>query len=202
MKHEKSAKKTFKDLSEKYKTPLQVQKLLKSLPYNSEKAKETQRSAYGTWISKTAHCLEAALLAAAILENRGYESQVLSLESVDCLDHVVFAFNENGRWGSVGRSRMMGLHGRAPVFKTVKDLALSYFDPFIDKTGKLTAYRLVNIDDSKSNWRYSTRNVWKLENYLIDLRHSKLQVAEERYQKWFQFFTKTGQSGIRQEFWW
>ena len=65
-----------------------------------------------------AHCLEAALFAAVVLEQHGYPPLLLSFESIDRLDHVIFVYKQRGRWGSVARSRDPGLHGRKPVFAT------------------------------------------------------------------------------------
>ena len=88
----------------------------------------------------TAHCLEAALAAAVILEQHGYPPLVLSFESIDLLDHVIFVYRTPTGWGSVARSRDPGLHGRKPVFATPRALALSYFEGYIDFTGRVKAY--------------------------------------------------------------
>ena len=81
-----------------------------------------------------AHCLEAALSAAVILEQHHFPPLVLSFESIDELDHVIFVYRQRGRWGSIARSRDPGLHGRLPVFATPRALALSYVDPYVDFT--------------------------------------------------------------------
>ena len=91
----------------------------------------------------TAHCLEAALFAACVLEQHGYPPLLMGLESVDLLDHVIFVYRHRGRWGSVARSRDPGLHGRKPVFRSPRALAESYFDPYIDYTGRVTGYSVV-----------------------------------------------------------
>ena len=93
----------------------------------------------------TAHCLEAALSAAVILEQHGYPPLVLSFESIDRLDHVIFVYRTATGWGSVARSRDPGLHGRRPVFATPRDLALSYVDPYVDYTGRVTGYAVVDL---------------------------------------------------------
>ena len=74
------------------------------------------RSFRGVVQHGAAHCLEAALSAAVILEQHGWPPLVLSFESIDGLDHVIFVYRARGRWGSVARSRDPGLHGRKPVF--------------------------------------------------------------------------------------
>ena len=92
-------------------TPLAVQQWLNALPYNAEASGETLRSFRPVVRTGQAHCLEAALFAAVVLEQHGYPPLVMSLESVDLLDHVLFVYQRRGRWGSVARSRDPGLHG-------------------------------------------------------------------------------------------
>lgn len=173
----------FKKLAKKYSTPGKVQKYLRALAYNNESNGETLKSAAKTHTEKNAHCLEAAFLAAAILEQIGYPPLVMSLESIDNLDHVLFVYKKNGRWGSVARSRDEGLHGRKPVFRSPRDLALSYYEPYIDKSGCITGYQVVNLDRSMANWRSSKKNVWKVEQFLIDLKHVSIKFNKKRYQK-------------------
>ena len=94
-------------------TPLMVQRYLNQLPYNNEPGgRATLRSFRGVVRHGCAHCLEAALFAAVVLEQHGYPPLVLSFESIDELDHVIFVYRRGGRWGSVARSRDPGLHGR------------------------------------------------------------------------------------------
>src|SRR5215831_11308915 len=120
-------------------TPAAVQRFLNALPYNDEPppGRATLRSFRGVVRHGTAHCLEAALAAAVILEQHGYPPLVLSFESIDELDHVLFVYRRRGRWGSVARSRDPGLHGRRAVFATARALALSYVDPYVDFTGRI-----------------------------------------------------------------
>jgi len=165
-------------------TPRKVQRWLRSLPYNREIGGETLRSFRQVLRHNTVHCLEAALAAAVILEQHGYPPLLLSFESIDRLDHVIFVFRKNGRWGSVARSRDEGLHGRRPIFRTARDLALSYFDPYVDLTGRITAYAVVNLNwVGQYNWRSSGRNVWKVEKYLLDYPHKAIRSSDTRYQR-------------------
>ena len=85
-----------------------VQHWLNELPYNTEKGGETLRSFRGVVRTGTAHCLEAALAAAVILEQHRYPPLVLSFESIDLLDHVIFVYRGADGWGSVARSRDPG----------------------------------------------------------------------------------------------
>src|SRR5471032_707298 len=147
-------------------TPSKVQHFLNDLPYNTEPhGRATLRSFRGVVRTGCAHCLEAALFAAVVLEHHGYPPLVLSFESIDQLDHVIFVYQQKGRWGSIARSRDPGLHGRKPVFATPRALAISYCDPYIDLTGRVTGYVVVNIAElmAEYDWRLSDKNVWKVE---------------------------------------
>ncbi|PYQ79355.1 MAG: hypothetical protein DMG03_26020, partial [Acidobacteria bacterium] len=164
-------------------TPTDVQRYLNALPYNEEPGgRATLRSFRGVVEHGCAHCLEAALFAATVLERHGYPPLVLSFESIDELDHVIFVYRERGRWGSVARSRDPGLHGRKPAFATTRALALSYFDAYIDFTGRLTGYVVVNLAElmGKYDWRLSDRNVWKVERSLLDYPHRSIASSNRR----------------------
>jgi hypothetical protein len=165
-------------------TPDAVQRWLNRLPYNTEPppGRATLRSFRGVVRHGTAHCLEAALAAAAILEQHGYPPLVLSFESIDDLDHVLFAYRRRGRWGSVARSRDPGLHGRKPVFRTARALALSYVDPYIDFTGRITGYTVVDLREALGgyDWRLSEKNIWKAERVLLDAAHRPIRSSDAR----------------------
>ncbi len=105
----------------------------------------------------------------------------MSLESIDELDHVVFVYRARGRWGAVARSRDPGLHGRRPIYRTLRALALSYFDPYIDFTGCLRGYGLADLRAlDPYDWRLSSRNVWKVERFLFDLPHRPIRSSAAR----------------------
>jgi len=163
-------------------TPLAVQRYLNQLPYNTEPGgRATLRSFRGVVEHGCAHCLEAALFATVMLEQHGYPPLVLSFESIDALDHVIFVYRRNGRWGSVARSRDPGLHGRKPVFATPRALALSYFDPYVDFTGRITGYAVVDLRVMGDyDWRLAETNVWKVERMLLDYPHRPIASSNER----------------------
>jgi hypothetical protein len=157
-----------------------VQRWLNALPYNQEKGGETLRSFRGVVRTGTAHCLEAALSAATILEQHRYPPLVLSFESIDLLDHVIFVYRTATGWGSVARSRDPGLHGRKPLFATPRALALSYFDTYIDFHGCIKGYAVVDLRVlGDYDWRLSEKNVWKVEQLLLDWPHRHIRYSEE-----------------------
>lgn len=130
------------------------------------------------------HCLEAAVGAAVILEQHGYPPLLLDLESVDLLDHVIFVFKDDSGWGAIGRSRDIGLHGRKPVFRSLRDLVWSYFDPYVDFSGRLKGYGLTSLYDlGKYDWRFSPRKMTKIENHLRSIPHKRLPSSDHRYNK-------------------
>ena len=171
-------------LVESLPTPWRVQRWLRGLPYNHEPSGETLRSFRGVVRRGAAHCLEAALVAAAILEVHGYPPLLLSFESVDKLDHVLFVFRHEGRWGSVARSRDPGLHGRRPVFRTARQLAASYMDPYVDLTGRVVGFAVADLRElDRYDWRLSSRNVWKVERWLVDYPHRPLGMSDARFRR-------------------
>jgi hypothetical protein len=166
-------------------TPLAVQRWLNALPYNNETGGETLRSFRGVVQRGSAHCLEAALSAAVILEQHRYPPLVLSFESIDLLDHVIFVYRGPHGWGSVARSRDPGLHGRKPIFATPRALALSYFDAYIDFTGRIKAYAVVDLRVlGNYDWRLSEANVWKVERLLLEWPHRTIASAKGREKYW------------------
>ena len=169
-------------LIQKYRTPRQVQAFLRALSYNWEKKGETLRSFRGVLRHGQAHCLEAALTAAILLEQHGYPPLLLDFDSQDNLGHVLFLFRHRGRYGTVARSRDAGLHGRKPVFRTLRQLVLSYVDPYVDGEGRITSYGVFDLRRlRRCNWRLSPRNVWAVEQALLRKRQRKLKTSDRRY---------------------
>jgi len=171
-------------LIQRLNTPAKVQRFFSSLPYNWEKDGPTTRSFRELVKRNEAHCLEAAVGAAVILEQHGYAPLLLDLESQDLLDHVVYVFKEASGWGSIARSRDRGLHGRKPMYRSLRELALSYFDPFVDFTGRLKGYGVTNLYDlGKYDWRFSPRKMTKIETHLRAIPHTPIISSDRRYEK-------------------
>ena len=161
--------------------PPAVQRWLRSIPYNWE---ATVRTFRGVVREKRANCLEAVLAAATVLEVRGHPPLVLDLESQDGLDHVLYLFRERERWGSIGKSRDPGLHGRKPVFRRVRDLVYSYVDPYVDGSGRIVGYAVFDLDAlTRADWRLAGTNVPSVERALVESRHVPLRTSDRRYER-------------------
>ena len=162
-----------------------MQRWLNGLRYNTEVGGETQHSFRPVARLQSAHCMEAALFAAVVLEQHGYPPLIMSLESKDWLDHVIFVYRHHTGWGSVARSRDPGLHGRKARFRSPRALAQSYYDGYVDYTGRLRGFALVDLRMAMPDydWRLSDKNVWKVEQMLIDFPHQKIRSSDRRYRQ-------------------
>ncbi|MEA2206012.1 MAG: hypothetical protein QOE77_2788 [Blastocatellia bacterium] len=178
-------------LIEKLRTPAQVQRWLTLMPYNWELQGGTLRSFREVVRRNEAHCLEAAVAAAVILEQHGYPPLLLDLESVDLLDHVIFVFQKDGLWGSIARSRDIGLHGRKPLFRNLRQLVWSYFEPYIDLSGRIKGYGLTSLYDlGNYDWRFAARKMTKIEDHLRAIPHRTLRSSDRRYNYWHERYQK------------
>ncbi len=163
-------------------TPKAVQDYLRAMPYNWEKRGETLRTFRGVVRQGTAHCLEAALSAATIMEQHGHPPLLLDIESQDQLDHVLFLFKFRGKWGTIARSRDAGLHGRQPVFRRIRDLVMSYVDPYVDGVARVIGYGVADLRTLvKCDWRLSEKNVKEVERALIEMPHRPIKTSDRRH---------------------
>ena len=128
------------------------------------------------------------------MEQHGYPPLLLDLESQDQLDHVLFLFRKRGRWGTIARSRDAGLHGRKPVFRTIRHLVMSYVDPYVDGKARVIGYGVADLRTLvKCDWRLSAKNVKEVERALIVMPHKTIRTSERRHQailRQFQAFRK------------
>ena len=178
-------------------TPAAVQRWLNDLPYNTEPAGYTMRGFRGVVRTRTVHCLEATLFAATVLEQQGYPPLILGFESIDLLDHVIYVYRTSTGWGSVARSRDPGLHGRKPVFATPRALALSYSEGYVDHTGRIKGYAVLDLRVlDPYDWRLSEKNVWKVEQLLRDWPHRPIissdRLFRKRHRRYRDFIRRNG----------
>jgi len=172
-------------LVEELDTPFKVQRWLNAIPYNAERDGETQKSFREVVRTGTAHCMEAAIFAAVVLEQHGYPPVIMSIESKDWLDHVIFLYQEDGRWGAIGRSRDPGLHGRKAAYRSPRDVALSYVEAYVDYSGRVRGYGVVNLETQlpRYDWRFSLKNLWKVEQLLIDWPHTRIKTSDAAFRR-------------------
>ena len=157
------------------KTPAKVQGFLDSIPYH---VAGTAFSPRMVMEARTAHCLEGAIFAAAALRVNGYPPLLLDLEGEKDSDHVIAVFQEKGAWGAVAISNFSGLRYRAPVYRSLRELAMSYFNDYFNlrrERSLRTFSQPVNLSRFDSqNWMTRTDNVWFIAEYLCDIPHTKL----------------------------
>src|SRR5208337_5361340 len=157
------------------KTPAQIQKFIDAIEYQYA---DTAGSPARVLRERKGHCLEGALVAAAALRVSGHPPLVMDLESVHDDDHVVALYRERGLWGGIAKSNFAGLRFRAPIYRTLRELALSYFEHYYNLRGERTlrSYsRPVNLARLDSRrWMTSEEDVWCVPEYLIAARHYPL----------------------------
>jgi len=159
--------------------PDKIQKFLDSeLAYNKEPRGPSCRSPRRVLRDRRAHCMEGALFGAAALRMLGHPPLLLDLEAVRDDDHVLAIYREGGLWGSIAKSNFAGLRFRAPIYRTLRELALSYFEHYYNLRGERTlrAYsQAVNLAvlDSR-HWMTSEEDVWCVPELLIAARHYPL----------------------------
>lgn len=159
-------------------TPERVQEYLDGLTYNLEPDGDTVRSPRRVIRDATAHCAEGAFLAAAAFRVNGGAALVVDLESVRDDDHVLALYRRHGRWGSVATSKFAGLRYRAPVYRTLRELVLSYFEDYYNWEGERTlrAYSrpisLARFDGI--SWMTSEDDLWPVVSHLARVPHTRL----------------------------
>jgi hypothetical protein len=154
-------------------SPDAIQRFLDGLLYNKEKDGETARSPRRVLETREAHCFEGALLAAAALRRLGHPPLVVQLRAVRDDDHVIAVFRERrgaGCWGAVAKSNYSGLRFRSPLYRSLRELVMSYFDVYYNLEGEksLRAFgRPVNLArfDARG-WETAEESLWDVSTYL------------------------------------
>jgi hypothetical protein len=170
-----SERKIFRRLS----TPARIQTFLDhELGYNLEPNGDTCYSPRRVLRDRVAHCMEGALFAAAALRMLGYPPLLVDLEAVRDSDHVLAVYRIGDRWGAVAKSDYSGLRSREPVYRTLRELAMSYFEHYFNPAGEKTLRtysRPVNLKQfDRWDWMTSEDDVWAVPNHLVDIPHIRL----------------------------
>ena len=159
-------------------TPDKVQRYLDGLVYNVERRGDTVRSPRRVMRDRTAHCAEGAFFAAAAFRINGRPPLLVDLEADNDDDHVLAVYRDRGLWGSVAISKFSGLRFRAPVYRTVRELVMSYFEDYFNWDGDRTlrAYSrplsLARFD--RINWMTAEEDLWPVIDWLTVAGHTSL----------------------------
>jgi len=164
------------------KDPHGIQQFLDDCPYHLA---DTAWSPRKVLEEETAHCLEGAIFAAAALRANGHPPLLLDFEAVRDTDHVIAVFKERGHWGAIAKSNYAGCRWREPVHRTLRELALTYFDTYFNLRRERTLRRYsrpVNLKRfDKQNWMTTDKPVWFIVWHLFDIKHySLLKPAQEK----------------------
>jgi hypothetical protein len=161
-------------------SPAKIQKFLdEEIGYNQEPGGHTCYSPRRVLREEVAHCMEGALVGALALRRLGYPPLLVDLEAVRDSDHVLAVYRADGRWGAVAKSDYSGLRSREPVYSTIRELAMSYFEHYFNPAGEKTlrAYsRPVSLArfDRKPGWMSTLGEVWEIPEYLCEIPHTSV----------------------------
>lgn len=170
----------------KLSTPNKIQDFLDTLPFNHEKNGETCMSPRTVLQTGKAHCLEGALFAASALWVHGHKPILLNLETLDIDDdHAIALFKENGHWGAISKTNHGVLRFRDPIYRTPRELAMSYFhEYFMANTGKKTLRgysRPFSLKRFGTEWVTYEENLWDIAYALDGSTH--LPIVPKGYEK-------------------
>lgn len=163
---------------ERLSTPEKIQAFLNALPANFEPDGDTALSVREVLKQRRAHCIEGAMLAALALWIQGEPPLLLDLEAVRDYDHVVALFRRGGRWGAISKTNHVSLRYRDPVYRSVRELAMSYFHEYANRRGEKTlrgysrAFDLRRIDPKL--WVTNGTNCWIVAEMLNATHHYPL----------------------------
>jgi hypothetical protein len=158
-------------------SPRGVQRALDAMPYHLAATAWSPRRVLR---ERTAHCLEGAIFAAAALRVLGFAPLLLDLEAVQDTDHVIAIFQEREHWGAIAKSNFSGLRYREPVYRSLRELVMSYFEGYINLRGDRTlrAYsrpvNLARFDRAHPGWMIAETDLWWVAEHLLEIRHTPL----------------------------
>jgi len=157
------------------KSPSGIQKFIDDMPYHLE---DTAWSPRLVLKHNSSHCLEGAMFAAAALWANGYPPLILDLEAEHDTDHVIAVYRVDGHWGAIAKSNYTGCRGREPVYRSLRELAMSYFNLYFNMRRERTLRtfsRPVNLKRFDSqNWMTTDKPLWFIVEYLFEIKHYRL----------------------------
>ena len=172
---DKSELAAFRKLS----SPEKIQRFLdEEVAYNKEMGGETCRSPRRVLRDRLAHCAEGAYFAAAALRLQGHPPLILDLMAVRDDDHLLAVFKQEGHWGAIGKSNYSGLRFRQPVYRTIRELVMSYYAHYYNLKGELTLREfsrpvsLARFD--RINWMTTEEDLWEIGEYFYTVPHSRV----------------------------
>ena len=157
------------------KTPYGIQRMIDDMPYHLAGTAWSPRRVLR---ENTSHCLEGAIFAAAALRVNGFPPLIWDMEAEHDTDHVMAIYRVDGHWGAIAKSNFAGCRYREPVHRTLRELAISYFNLYCNLRRERTLRnysRPVNLArfDSKQ-WMTTEEEVWFIPNYLCEIFHYRL----------------------------
>ncbi|MCU0242767.1 MAG: hypothetical protein MUF51_10140, partial [Vicinamibacteria bacterium] len=151
----------------------QIQRYLDSLTYDS--TGRSCRSPRRVIREQRVQCMDGALFAAAALYLQGYPALIVDLEAERDDDHVIAVYRRDGAWGALARSNFSGLRSREPIYRTLRELVLSYFESYFNLRREKTLRRYsapVDLDRFlKRRWLSTEEDLWDIPGYLVTVRH-------------------------------
>jgi len=157
------------------KDPYGIQHFLDAQPYHLADSAWSPRQVLR---ENTSHCFEGSLFAAAALRVNGYPALIIDLEAEHDTDHVIAVYKQHGHWGSIAKSNYTGCRYREPVYRSLRELALSYFDVYFNMRRQRTLRTFSNPVNlarfDKRNWMTSEEPLWFIAEYLFTIRHFPL----------------------------
>jgi hypothetical protein len=162
-----------------FKKPYDIQFFLDSVPYNPNAECRSPRKVIA---EQKAHCFEGALFAAAMLRELGYKPLILDMMAENDDDHVIAVFNIRDRWGAIAKSNTTALRYREPVYRSIRELIMSYFDFYFNTLGdkSLRSFsRPVNLTRfDKKNWSRSDSDLEYIGDFLTLIPHYPIMESE------------------------
>jgi hypothetical protein len=157
------------------KSPHGIQRFLDDMPYHLA---DTAWSPRRVLQENTSHCFEGATFSAAALRALGYPPLVLDLEAEHDTDHVIAIYRHHGHWGAIAKSNYTGCRYREPVYRSLRELALSYFDVYFNlrrERSLRTFSRPVNLARfDRQQWMTTNEHLWFVAEYLFTIHHYRL----------------------------